>query len=74
MTQSIDGIRPAVISIERYRLLNSLRAFRHFFRHAYGVPIEFAQLQSNLNKARQLKPMFDKDLERFIYTLNELLS
>jgi len=74
MTQPIEGVRPAVISLESYGLLNALRAFRHFFRHAYGVPIDFAQLQSNLNKARQLKPMLNQDLEDFVQTLNELFS
>jgi hypothetical protein len=72
MTQSVEGVRPAAISTESYALLNALRAFRHFFRHAYGVPIDLAQLQSNLTKARQLKPMLDKDLKCFLQTLKGL--
>jgi hypothetical protein len=69
MTQAVEGVRPAAISTESYALLNALRAFRHFFRHAYGVPIDFAQLQSNLTKAQQLKPFLDKDLKRFLQDL-----
>jgi hypothetical protein len=69
MTQAVVGVRPAAISMESYTLLNALRAFRHFFRHAYGVPIDFAQLQSNLTKAQQLKPLLDKDLKRFLQDL-----
>ncbi|MGJ3247568.1 MAG: hypothetical protein ACFE0I_16025 [Elainellaceae cyanobacterium] len=38
MTQSIDGVRLAVISTESYGLLNSLRAFRHFFDMLMGFP------------------------------------
>lgn len=72
MTQAVEGIRPAVISTESYALLNTLRAFQHFFRHAYGVPIDFAQLQSNLTKAQQLKPMLDKDLRCFLQALKGL--
>lgn len=41
MSQPVVGVRPAVISQESYRLLNGLRAFRHFFRHAYGVSIDY---------------------------------
>ncbi|MBD1998799.1 hypothetical protein H6G00_19575 [Leptolyngbya sp. FACHB-541] len=72
MTQAVEGVRPAAISTESYALLNALRAFRHFFRHAYGVPIDFAQLQSNLTKAQQLKPLLDKDLRRFLQDLRGL--
>ena len=72
MTQPVQGVRPAVIAVESYALLNALRAFRHFFRHAYGIPVDFAQLQSNLEKARQLKPMFDRDLRFFLQALNGL--
>lgn len=69
MTQPVQGVRPAAISSESYALLNALRAFRHFFRHAYGVPIDFAQLQSNLQKAQQLKPLLDQDIENFLRSL-----
>lgn len=69
MSQEIPGIRPVVISQESYLLLNSLRGFRHFFRHAYGVPIDYEQLQINLNKARQLYPNLEKDLNQFFAQL-----
>jgi hypothetical protein len=72
MTQPIEGVRPAAISMESYGLLNALRAFRHFFRHAYGIPIDFAQLQSNLDKARQLKPLLDEDMDGFIQSIDDL--
>jgi hypothetical protein len=39
MTVPILGIRPAFISSETCALLNGLRGFRHFFRHAYGTNI-----------------------------------
>jgi hypothetical protein len=69
MTQQIEDVRPAVISTESYQLLNALRAFRHFFRHAYGVPIDVAQLQSNLDRARGLRPLLDRDLNSFLEIL-----
>jgi hypothetical protein len=66
MSQDIPGIRPLLLSQESYLLLNSLRGFRHFFRHAYGVPIDYEQLQINLTKARQLYPSLESDLDRFL--------
>ncbi|MDB9525397.1 hypothetical protein PN498_05320 [Oscillatoria sp. CS-180] len=66
MTQTIEGTRPAVISQENYLRLNGLRAFWHFFRHAYGVPIDFAQLMNNLERAEALQPQLDQDLDAFL--------
>ncbi len=40
MKISIEGVRPALLSEESFQLLNSLRAFRHFFRHAYSIELE----------------------------------
>lgn len=69
MREEIPGVRPALISRESYTLLNGLRGFRHFFRHAYGVPIEYAQLQINLEKARRLRPLLQQDVTRFLQQL-----
>ena len=65
MTQEVPGIRPALLSQECYFILNSLRGFRHFFRHAYGVPIDYAQLLVNLDKANQLSYFLERDLDHF---------
>ncbi|MEM8781188.1 MAG: hypothetical protein AAGF26_20520 [Cyanobacteria bacterium P01_G01_bin.49] len=69
MSQEIPGIRPALLSQKTYILLNSLRGFRHFFRHAYGVPIDYEQLQINLNKSFQLYSCLDRDLKQFFTAL-----
>ncbi len=69
MSQEIPGIRPVFLSRESYLLLNSLRGFRHFFRHAYGVPIDYEQLQINLNKSCQLYPCLEQDLNQFFEAL-----
>ncbi|MEA5620810.1 hypothetical protein VB711_23650 [Cronbergia sp. UHCC 0137] len=66
MMQPVQGVRPALLSIESYDLLNALRGFRHFFRHAYGVPLDFLQLESNLHKAVEVKPLLDQDFDRFL--------
>jgi hypothetical protein len=69
MTQEVEGIRPALLSQETYSTLNSLRGFRHFFRHAYGVPIDYAQLKINLDKAQSLQPRLRQDIECFLEAL-----
>ncbi|MFN6221529.1 MAG: hypothetical protein ACK55G_20760 [Dolichospermum sp.] len=51
-------------------MLNSLRGFRHFFRHAYGVEIEYEQLKINLFKALVLLPNLEKDIELFLEKIN----
>ncbi|PSN18644.1 hypothetical protein C7271_11450 [filamentous cyanobacterium CCP5] len=71
MTQAVEGVRPAVISQDSYLRLNSLRAFRHFFHHAYGVEIDYAQLTSNLEQARSLKARLDSDLNTFLRALED---
>lgn len=69
MNQDVEGVRPALLSDESYFLLNGLRSFRHFFRHAYAVPIEYAQLQINLDKVRRLLPCLERDIEQFLHRL-----
>ncbi|MGI0480762.1 hypothetical protein ACN4EE_08220 [Geminocystis sp. CENA526] len=66
MTQEVSGIRPALLSSESYSILNSLRGFRHFFRHAYGSMIEFEQLKLNLDKALVLLSYLEQDLTIFM--------
>jgi hypothetical protein len=43
--------------------------FRHFFRHAYGISIDYVQLQANLDKALKLQPSLHQDLDRFLQAL-----
>lgn len=69
MTMTIPEIRPAVLSSETYSMLNRLRGFRHFFRHAYGATIEYEQLKSNLDKAVSVIPELESDLNQFLSEL-----
>jgi hypothetical protein len=71
MTLSIPEIRPAFISTETFALLNGLRGFRHFFRHAYGTNIDYEQLKVNLDRARKISINLEKDIENFFKQLTE---
>lgn len=66
MGHKIAGVRPALLSQESYVLLNGLRGFRHFFRHAYAAPIDYDQLRINLDKARRLRQILERDVAEFL--------
>ena len=70
MTMEIPGIRPALLSTNSYTILNSMRGFRHFFRHAYASNIDYEQLTVNLHRALELKTHLDHDVSQFLLRLD----
>ncbi|HAN73115.1 MAG TPA: hypothetical protein DCQ51_12590 [Planktothrix sp. UBA8407] len=70
MTMEIPDIRPAFLSDNTHAILNNLRGFRHFFRHAYGTTIEYEQLKINLDKALKLKENLETDIHQFLLRLD----
>ena len=69
MSLEIKGVRPALLKGETNALLHELRAFRHFFRHAYGVPLDFIRVEQNLQKARQVRALIARDVAIFLKAL-----
>lgn len=69
MTLEIEGVRPPLLTEETAQLMQELRAFRHFFRHAYGAGLDYERVQENLDRARQLKPLLQRDVEQFLARL-----
>ena len=75
MTMYIEGVRPSLISKESYMLLDSLRSFRHFFRHAYGYGLDERKVDIVLEDAAKLKKIYKKDIKRFLNKLsNEVVD
>ena len=70
MTMYIEGIRPPLISKKSYILLDSLRSFRHFFRHAYGYELDERKVGIVLEDAARLKKIYKKDIKRFFNKLS----
>jgi enamine deaminase RidA (YjgF/YER057c/UK114 family) len=66
MMQDIPDVRPAVLSLETFTALNGLRGFRHFFRQAYEVPLNYDQLLANLKLAEAVLPQLEQDIETFL--------
>ncbi len=69
MRLTIEGIRPAWISEEAFILLDELRRFRHFFRHAYVLELQFEKLAHLVEVAVQLRDVFRHDRELFFAKL-----
>ena len=69
MTLSIEGVRPALLSRESFRLLDSLRAFRHFFRHAYTYELDPRKVRLVLEDALAVRKKILDDVHRFLQAL-----
>jgi hypothetical protein len=72
MKLDLMPIRPAVIDEPAYDKLDELLRFRHFFRTAYGVPLDPARLRLALDKALDLKPLYGPQIERFLQFVRSL--
>lgn len=69
MALEIQGVRPALLSRKSVELLDELRAFRHFFRHAYGVRLRSSRIEEDVGIARQLQPLLKHDVQHFLEQL-----
>jgi len=74
MRLDLEGIRPAFISEDTCRCLNELRAFRHFFRHAYDVDLEAEKIALVVKKASRLKELWAADSAAFRAFLRRLAA
>ena len=66
MRMDIPGVRPREISDEAFGRLETLRSFRHVFRHAYGASLDERKLAIVLEDARELMRVFPDELEAFL--------
>jgi hypothetical protein len=57
MSLELQGVRPAVLTVELVSVLEDYLEFRHFFRHSYGFDLDWDELKP---KAENLKPTFEK--------------
>lgn len=65
----IEGVRPAVLSEESFRRLDALRAFRHFFRHAYSYELDPKKVALVVEDALALKRLYAAELDHFLEQL-----
>jgi len=66
MTLAIEGVRPSLLSQEVFVLLDNLRAFRHFFRHAYSYDLDERKVRIVLSDAEKLRKFYQDDISKFL--------
>ena len=65
MNTDVPKIRPAVISKESLILLDKVRAFRHFVRHAYDCELDLKELLTLQERLKENYATVEKDLLHF---------
>lgn len=66
MRIAVDGVRPRVISDRTLDALNSLRGFRHVFRHAYGGGLDRRRIALVVDDARAVREPLAAEVQAFI--------
>ncbi|MBT9147366.1 MAG: hypothetical protein DDT32_01120 [Syntrophomonadaceae bacterium] len=66
MALVITGVRPVLLSRDSLQLLDNLRAFRHFFRHAYSYELDERKLRIVLEDAEKLHSLVRRDCDDFL--------
>ncbi len=74
MNTEVPKIRPAIISKESLVLLDKVRAFRHFIRHAYDCELDESELKIIQNKLINEYPHVEKDLTTFRIYIKKLAT
>lgn len=63
--RTIEGVRPAILSVAALSVTRDLLRFRHFLRHDYGAELEPAQLARIQDVVVAGRPTLDGDLDAF---------
>ena len=74
INMEIPNVRPSVISKPSLLLLDKIRSFRHFVRHAYDVELDKKELELIQNRLKSEFRHVEKDLNHFRAYLQELSS
>lgn len=64
-TLDVPGIRPPVLSSETAKALDPYRAFRHFFRHGYGIDLEWPRMEEKVRGIRAVHGALLRDVQVF---------
>ncbi len=74
MHTEIPGHRPALLSDNSKRLLDKLRAFRHFIRHGYDYELDREELQLLQIKLQTGFPHLLNDLDSFSTFIKNMIE
>jgi len=71
MTIRIEGVRPPLLGEESSSLLENIRSFRHFFRHAYSYELDERKVKIVLEDAFKLEEIYQRDINSFLNNVFE---
>lgn len=74
MKLEIENIRPQVIKGELAPILDEYRRFRHLFRHAYSIQLDWEKINPLIIKLEKAKGLFIDDINRFIKFIDTLVK
>jgi hypothetical protein len=74
MCLDIPEVRPAVVSQESCKLLNTFLDFRHKFRNIYGIDLQFDKLDDLDKMYPEVHSRFKEDINSFLDFMNKLIE
>jgi len=74
MNTEVPAVRPSVISKESLLLLDKVRAFRHFIRHAYDCELSESELLIIQDRLKKEFSLVESDLQKFRLFIQDLAS
>lgn len=74
LNTAIPNIRPALIRSETFQLLDKIRSFRHFIRHAYDCELEEKELKIIQKRLHNEFHLFLDDLKVFRKYIHSLTT
>lgn len=72
MVLSIEGVRPALVSLHLKDKLDRLRQFRHIVRHGYEYELDWAQMVPLVESLPEICDQIQKDFVKFEEFLTEM--
>ena len=73
-TLNLPGLRPPILQTETAAALDPYRAFRHFFRHGYGVELDWNKMAAKVHGIGDVRTRLVHDLAELSRFLNTLAS
>ena len=71
---AIPGVRPPIFSDQTREVLDELRKFRHFFRHAYALDLRADKLARVLDPFIPGHPMIEHELQAFASFIESVVT
>jgi hypothetical protein len=71
---NLPGLRPPIVQAETAAALDPYRAFRHFFRHGYGVELDWSRMAAKVQGIGVVHTRLVRDLAEFSRFLDALAS